>query len=134
MLKRLLLAAFAFAISLFAPIASAMPACIPYFDTAGYVWSTPKIGVTLNEQGKISGAYFRYKCWSAVRGVPDQDVYYVGLLSELPRIPGRLLTIIASANPLKSLQTLPSRITMTSTPESEPALAPIVLAMKAETR
>ena len=86
--------------------AQLMPQCLPWVETPGYVWSTPKFGLTKN------GAYFRYICWSTVAGIPDQTVMYLGLPSEIPKISSRLNTIYNSSMPLRTLQTLPNRITV----------------------
>ena len=83
-----------------------LPKCLPWVDTPGYVWSTPKVGLTKN------GAYFRFTCWSYIPGVPDQTVTYLGLPSEIPKISSRLNTIYTSSLPLRTLQTLPNRITV----------------------
>lgn len=97
--------------------AQAQP-CMPYVETPGWVVSTPRTGVTKN------GAWIWWYCWSTKPGVPDRRVGYVGTLAEFPKIGGRIATIAKAADPLKSLQTLPKRITML--PLTDPSLAAIV--------
>lgn len=101
---------------LFVASVNAAP-CIPYVETPGYVVSDPKMGLTKN------GGWIRWTCWSTTGG-PDRVVTYVGTLAEIPKVSGRLATIMKAADPLKSLQTLPNRITVL--PLTDPSLAAIV--------
>lgn len=97
------------ALAPFCAQAQLMPPCVPYVPVTPeslYVWSTPKIGLTKN------GAYFRYTCWAAQPGLESRTVTYVGLPSEIPKISSRLNTIYSSSLPLRTLQTLPQRITV----------------------
>ena len=92
--------------------------CMPYVDTPDWIWSTPKMGVTKN------GAWIQWDCWSTVASVPSRRVTYVGTVPEFSKVGGRVATIVNAANPLKSLQTLPKRITVL--PLTDPSLAAIV--------
>jgi len=91
---------------------------MPYVDTPGWVWSTPQMAITKN------GAWYRWTCWSAVPGVADRTITYVATVPEFAKIGGRVGTITNAADPLKSLQTLPKRITVL--PLTDPSLAAIV--------
>ena len=93
------------------------PPCMPYVDTPGWVWSTPKMGVTKN------GAWITWTCWSTT-GLRDRFVTYVGTVPEFSKVGGRVATMVKAADPLKSLQTLPQRITVL--PLTDPLLAAIV--------
>lgn len=71
--------------------------------------------------------------------VGTEFVAYCTATSEFPKIGGRLQTIVNSADPLKSLQTLPKRIAMTRITcpgmgrctAEDPVLAPVVAEMNA---
>lgn len=98
--------------------ANAAPPCMPYVDTPGWVWSTPHWGVTKH------GAWIRWACWSTVPGVADRRITYVGTVPEFSKVGGRIATITKAADPLKSLQTLPQRVTVL--PLTDPSLQAIV--------
>lgn len=98
------------------------PSCMPYVTTPGWVVSDPQMGVSKN------GAWIRWKCWSTT-GQPDRIVSYVGTVPEFAKVGGRIATIVKAADPLKSLQTLPQRITVL--PITDPSLAAIVAEMNA---
>jgi hypothetical protein len=100
-----------------AAVVAVAPPCLPYVDTPNWVWSTPKMGITKN------GAWYRWTCWSTVPGIPDRTITYVGTVPEFSKIGGRVATIVKAADPLKSLQTLPQRITVL--PLTDPSLSAI---------
>lgn len=108
---------FMFILCLLAFPAQAQP-CMPYVNTPGWVWSNPEFAVTKN------GAWYRWTCWSTVSGVGDRRITYVATVPEFSKIGARVATILNAADPLKSLQTLPKRVTVL--PLSDPSLAAIV--------
>ena len=93
------------------------PPCMPYVDTPDWIWSTPKFSVSKN------GAWVSWVCWSTVLGVRDRRITYVGTVPEFSKVGGRIATITKATDPLKSLQTLPQRITVL--PLTDPSLSKI---------
>lgn len=86
-------------------------------------WGTPlHVGVTKN------GAWSRYWCVEAATG-RLVTVSRVSLPADWGNVGGRLRTVMGAADPLKSLQTAPSR--MTVLPLTDPSLAAIVADMEA---
>ena len=62
-------------------------------------------------------------------GIESLKNAYVGTVPEFAKVGGRIATIVKAADPLKSLQTLPQRITVL--PITDPSLAAIVAEMNA---
>lgn len=89
----------------------------PEKQAPGWFGSPMRGGVTLR------GAWVRWHCAELGTG-RVRTVTYVGTVAEFSRIGSRLQTIVNAADPLKSLQTLPSRITVL--PLTDPSLAGIV--------
>lgn len=86
-----------------------------------WIGSPMRAGVTKN------GAWVRWYCAEVGTG-QLRVVTYVGTLAEFSKVGGRLQTIVSAADPLKSLQTLPSRVTVL--PLTHPSLAAIVADIK----
>jgi hypothetical protein len=114
-----------------AAFAQVMPPCLPAFPSTSDSpanWVQPSsnvawIGSPLRIGYSRNGQWARWYCAEMGTG-QLRTITYVGTLTDLPNVGGRLRTIIGAADSLKSLQTLPSRITML--PLTDPALAAIV--------
>ena len=119
-----------FLFALLPSLAFAQP-CLPAKEAppdAPHIWIQPAqnvawIGTPMELGLSIKGGWVRWYC-AEVNGTGFVRVTRVSTLADLPNVGGRIRTIIAAADPLKSLQTAPSRINML--PLSDPALADIV--------
>lgn len=111
-------------------LAFAQP-CLPAKEapaTAPHIWEQPPqnvawIGTPMQYGLSIRGGWVRWYC-AEVNGPGFVRVTRVSTLADLPNVGGRVRTILAAADPLKSLQTAPSRINIL--PLSDPGLADIV--------
>lgn len=101
-----------------------IPPCLPNTDTAEWSGGNLVTGVSAN------GAWAYWLCLPNVFDATHQPtmVTYVGTLAQLNLVGGRLQTIIKAADPLKSLQTLPQRVTVL--PLTDPSLAAVLADMK----
>lgn len=112
-------------LALLAGAAHAQP-CLPNTDTAEWSGGNMVVGASAN------GAWVTWLCLPNVFDATHQStrVMYVGTLTQLPNVGGRVQTIIKAADPLKSLQTLPQRVTVL--PLTDPSLAAVIADMKAQ--
>ena len=97
------------------------PMCLPGIDNSTWLAGPVDGGVTAN------GAWLRWNCAEVGTGQLQTNLY-VGTVPELSKVGARVQTIIKAADPLKSLQTLPNRITVL--PLTDPSLAAIVADVK----
>lgn len=81
------------------------------------------IGSPRRDDVSSKGAWVRWHCAEIGTG-RLVTVTYAVTLADFPNVGGRLRTILNAADPLKSLQTLPARITVL--PLSDPMFAPIL--------
>ena len=126
----------AFIFALLAGLASAEPypgptPCLPAEKSASESpadWVQPKenvawIGSPRRDDVNSKGAWVRWHCAEVGTG-RLVTVTYVTTQADWSNVGGRLRTIVNATDPLKSLQTLPNRITML--PLSDPLFAPIL--------
>jgi hypothetical protein len=125
-----------YAVLLSLPLVAQAQTCLPAYPSASENpkdWVQPFTNVTWHGTPMQSGitpngAWVRWACVELSTGA-TRRVSYVANVSEFSKIGGRLTTIMGSADPLKSLQTLPSRVTVL--PITDPSLAKIVADMNA---
>mgnify|MGYP000511678566 CR=1 FL=1 len=126
-MKRLITTAL---LTLICAAAFAQP-CLPAFPSSSESpadWVQPPgnaawIGSPLRIGYSRNGQWARWYCAEVGTG-QLRTITYAGTLADLGNAGNRLRTIISAADPLKSLQTLPTRITLL--PLTDPRLAAVV--------